>query len=647
MQILDTPLYNDASLVNYWRLEDTSDSKGTATLTATPSPVTYSAGKYINGANFPQDRELYDSTSNWGASGAWSVSLWFKTTLNDNQRIYSADTTSQGLQIQVYTGNIRAYTGNGNVLCDYACNYYDGNWHNIVFVVASTTSRFLYYDGRLVSSPAGTDNVSGSGTVIGSDFNINYPFNGMIDDVARFSRVLTSAEVLQIYSDGTIGNGQVTYLPTKDANREIYTTGLYNISNLTAYYRLSDTSDSKNSYTLTNNNSVPFSAGKFGNCADFGSNNTDKYFSVPNGVIPWGTANFSISMWVSVANNTASYSLLANAVPTYKGFRLLYIDGDLYFEKVGKILLSGGFRPSNNTWFHCVFTSSSTSGFSIYANGSLIANNANTEAFLDPDGQALVLGAQSYNGAIDLFLSGKIDDVGIFNRALTANEISALYYGGGTKGYYPLNGDSSNYTGNGYNLTAYNSPTLGATSGRFGGSVNCVRTSGQYLQYNGSVLGNAIDFTVSCWFKVSSNIGAGEFRGIFTERGNSGGSNRISLLHTDDSGEAILYLVDSSGGSSSMKYNISLTVGQWYHAAVTWDHANIYAYFNGEQISTTNLANLKDASYPTNIGCYYTPAPTDYGFNGNIDEVIVESRCWSKTEMAKYYSNSLGKFISN
>ena len=52
---------------------------------------------------------------------------------------------------------------------------------------------------------------------------------------------------------------------------ELYSTPLYSDANLVAYYRLENTSDSKGSRTLTNNNSVTFTSAKFNNGANFGT----------------------------------------------------------------------------------------------------------------------------------------------------------------------------------------------------------------------------------------------------------------------------------------------------------------------------------------------------------------------------------------
>ena len=76
-------------------------------------------------------------------------------------------------------------------------------------------------------------------------------------------------------------------------------TGMQHWANpgIKALYHLSDVNDSSgNSYTLTNNGTVTFALGKFGNCGVFAAS---KYLSIAStfGINPL-TGAYSISAWV-------------------------------------------------------------------------------------------------------------------------------------------------------------------------------------------------------------------------------------------------------------------------------------------------------------------------------------------------------------
>ena len=114
---------------------------------------------------------------------------------------------------------------------------------------------------------------------------------------------------------------------------EIADTLLASDANLKAYYKMSTgaltTDSSGNSKTLTNNNSVgENSGGAFDYCADFGTANTNKSFSIADALSYAGGA-YAISMWVKVQTELAadndSYTLarvVDAATDTY--FALVY-----------------------------------------------------------------------------------------------------------------------------------------------------------------------------------------------------------------------------------------------------------------------------------------------------------------------------------
>jgi hypothetical protein len=80
------------------------------------------------------------------------------------------------------------------------------------------------------------------------------------------------------------------------------------------------------------------------------------------------------------------------------------------------------------SWQHIVFTAEPNSTAKLYRNGVLVGTSINT-AIVNTLSycNSLNIGRKS-QGAFDAW-GGKIDDIGIWNRALTATEISALYNG--------------------------------------------------------------------------------------------------------------------------------------------------------------------------------------------------------------------------
>jgi hypothetical protein len=86
------------------------------------------------------------------------------------------------------------------------------------------------------------------------------------------------------------------------------------------------------------------------------------------------------------------------------------------------------------TWTHFVFIHNNINGGKIYLNGVLAAQ-ISTQGTLCSSINPLLIGADNANTIINRFFSGKLDDIGIWNRALTLSEISYLYNSGAGRTY--------------------------------------------------------------------------------------------------------------------------------------------------------------------------------------------------------------------
>jgi hypothetical protein len=78
-----------------------------------------------------------------------------------------------------------------------------------------------------------------------------------------------------------------------------------------------------------------------------------------------------------------------------------------------------------NQWIHLCYVINSTT-IKIYKNGSLLSTNASIPLGNSCNNFALNMGFDIFG--TPEYLNGKLDDVGIWNRALTQDEITSLYY---------------------------------------------------------------------------------------------------------------------------------------------------------------------------------------------------------------------------
>jgi hypothetical protein len=199
-------------------------------------------------------------------------------------------------------------------------------------------------------------------------------------------------------------------------------TSLFNDANLVAYYKLSDVSDSKGSNTLTNNNTVTFVAGKYGNAADFGATNTNKSLTVASNLGINGNGAISISCWLNLYNTTGTQAFVFHSSTggADRYLALNIISGELAFNAAGTF---DSVPITTGVWHHVVVTrdgGGSVKGYidnvevvSLSAGGSGVAQNTFR---ISNDGS-------NFGNAL-------IDDVPVFNDVLTADEVAILFAAG-------------------------------------------------------------------------------------------------------------------------------------------------------------------------------------------------------------------------
>lgn len=201
---------------------------------------------------------------------------------------------------------------------------------------------------------------------------------------------------------------------------------------LVAYYPFNGNANDVSGNThngVINGNVIP-STDRFGNLnssykwesSNFNSNDYINIGYLYNDV----TSKITISTWVLLDCAQPNHRIISSGE---QGLTCNQVQGDLIQLKVAYDS-AGGIWPSNqfinkNVWHHIVFTADAITGISkFYIDGLL------TDTIAGTGGGTLSteiwnIGRKSIS-AFDGFC-GKIDDIGIWNRALTQEEITGLY----------------------------------------------------------------------------------------------------------------------------------------------------------------------------------------------------------------------------
>ncbi|MCX6355643.1 MAG: LamG domain-containing protein [Candidatus Aureabacteria bacterium] len=276
--------------------------------------------------------------------------------------------------------------------------------------------------------------------------------NQMYDDIkAKFEECdVTAADVKQgkkffstvpeIWGVRT-GTGLMQPTPTPTSTPTATpTSSLY--GGLISYYKFDESSGSSASesvlgtYNLTTISSPSWVAGKIGNALEF-YGTADYAYRADTG-LPLGSNARSVSLWVYL-NGDASYGqFLAYGTHTNSNFYGSRV-GATTTNKLSFMAHGGSYDWDNITtlspsqWYHVVLKYNGTT-LEYFVNGTS-AGTASRTLNTVSDGTFSV-GAKESNGIYDSFFKGKIDELGIWNRALSPSEISELWNSGSGKALF-------------------------------------------------------------------------------------------------------------------------------------------------------------------------------------------------------------------
>ena len=181
------------------------------------------------------------------------------------------------------------------------------------------------------------------------------------------------------------------------------------------------------------NNGATLTSDRAGNTnSAYSFNGTSNYIDVADNNLLDFTNQYSISGWIyttATSGNSSSRTIVSKAKNSTQTGLSLNLD-NLQSYKItadntdgsGAHLIVSDTIPTLNKWYHTVLTYDGTN-LQIYINGQLAKSTAATISLLNST-HSLTIGSQQIS--LNDYFSGKIDDIGLWNRALTQQEITAL-----------------------------------------------------------------------------------------------------------------------------------------------------------------------------------------------------------------------------
>jgi hypothetical protein len=708
-QILGAPTYMGLSfgLTGWWTMDGNDTTKnnsgvvtaidrsstgihGTLANGAVNAPGKIGQGVTFDGVNdkvsFPLDLDSFITTS------LGSISIWIRptgpspagTAAYDGDAIVVDAAAFLGIHRLDLSGTdgIWIYNWDGNE-DSFAIPYTVDEWVHIVWVHSGGRLRG-YKNGVLINDIASgnTTNIANQLSFGDSVYATGHdPYAGDLDDVRIYNRALAADEVKRLYkigstekfgapnSSGSLASGLVGWWTMDGADTSFNGSGLMTVA---------DRSGNGNIATATAATAPIPVIGKIGQGLNL--DGVNGYLRV-SGLNPTTYNNFTVSAWFKsrlttglddydiIAHSDASYVDDFQFGPTDDASHVDTVRFD-FFDSGSGDLYYGVTDVVDSAWHHLVGIRDSGT-IKIYVDGRLDSSSADLSSGpVTINGRGPNIGTDAQNPLGNNTVDGIIDEVRIYNRALTTDEIKRLYKMGSTLkqgvassngslsqglvGWWPMDG----------NDTAVNSSGVLSAIDRSSSQNNAVASSvansprkvvgriGQALQFDaaGDVLNagsNAVftltDRTISAWIYPTS-FGEGGNNGRIVDKGGSTGWS-LSV----ESPSAMEYFVDCSGGSPSLSaitVNGAIGLNRWQHVVLTATSstrlAAVQFYVNGAQVglnggASTDCTTEKsgDSGDSLLIG---NSSDNPFTFDGSIDDFRVYNRVLTSDEIKRLYN---------
>jgi len=504
-------------------------------------------------------------------------------------------------------------SGNGNELPV-------GIWKQVVMVHDGTNDK-IFIDGVLKAQKA----VAGALNATTKPFGIGYNpidggnwFDGAIDDIGMYNYALSDAAVGSLFATQSAFPGTPTDL----------------VANYSLNGNGTDDSPFRNNATL-----------------DAGATpTTNRYGWGGNALTGYATADNSealqsdfttISFWVKVnaLPGTGEAYLLSNGGYQERWKISLPPHGKVVFTTYATTCCSDMDAGNGNelpvgVWKHVVMVHNGAQD-KIFIDG-VLANEKNTTGALHKTTYPLGFGYDPIDKGS--FFDGSLDDVQLYNRALSDAEVASLYaiqnqvptVAGTLVAHYM-------FSGNGLDATPYHNDATGTVLGtdRFGKSNKAAAFDGTApnVTVANSPQLNSPQTTVGFWVNLNTLPANGEVYLL-----SFGGWQERWKVSLPPHGK-LVWTTNHSGGISDMDAGNGneLPVGAWRYVTLVHDGAKDIIYINGVQVAEKNVVGtLNNTTKPLGIG--YNAVDGGSVLDGRIDEVQVYNVALSAAQIVALYA---------
>ncbi|HET6262398.1 MAG TPA: LamG-like jellyroll fold domain-containing protein, partial [Chloroflexia bacterium] len=470
--------------------------------------------------------------------------------------------------------------------------------------------------------------------------NNGYVFNGQLDEVEIFDRALTATEIQSIYNAGSAGKCK-TATPSACVAPP---------SGMVAWYPGDNNSEDlvgDNDGTLPD--TTPFTGGKVAQALSF--DGVDDYVLVPDHPSLDLPTAVSVDVWMRATSGSGFQGLVSKfehyTHPAHDdAYNLSIENGTIRWQIVANgrdFQLNTPVLPIFDGEYHLLAGTydSTAQRMVIYVDGVEMAAQAAYGTISDVN-TPLYLGAAKTYGANNHYFNGQLDEVEIFDRALTAAQILSIYNAGsagkcktaaplacvappaGMVAWYPGDNNSEDIAGDN-DGTLQDNTTF--TGGKVAQALSFDGVDDYVLVPDHPSLDLPTAVSVDVWMRATSGSG---FQGLvskfehYTHPANDDAYN-LSIENGTIRWQIVANGVDFQLNTAVLPIfdgEFHLLAGTYYSVA-----QRMVIYVDGvEMAAQVAYGTISDVSTPLYLGAAKTYGSNNHYFNGQLDEVEIFNR---------------------
>jgi hypothetical protein len=607
---------------------DSSGNGNTGTLTSGAGWATGQSGSAVNldGVN---DHVQVGAQSSLVMSNTASITAWLHPTGPGSDPTFGAAIVAKEgeyVLARLPNGRIHWAFANSNPgwqLTDTGFVAPLNQWTHIAVTYDQGTIR-TYANGSLVHTHNGAGAIGDVNTgqndlrIGGRQMQfITHYFQGRIDEVRLYNRAITESEITELVGD-------------TDSGLKGYWQFDENTGTTAA-----DSSGNGNTGTLASG--AGWATGQNGSAVNLDGVNDHVQVGTQSSLVMSNTA--SITAWLHPTGPGSDPTFGAAIVAKEGEYVLARLpNGRIHWafanSSPGWQLTDTGFVAPLNQWTHIAVTYDQGT-IKTYANGNLVHTHNGAGAIGDVNtGQNdLRIGGRQMQ-FITHYFQGRIDEVRLYNRAISESEITELVGDpdSGLKGYWQFDENTgttaADSSGNGNTGTLTSG--AGWATGQSGSAVNLdgVNDHVQVGAQSSLVMGNTASITA--WLHPTGPGSDPTFGAAIVAKE---GEYVLARL---PNGRIHWAFANSNPGWQLTDTGFVAPLNQWTHIVVTYDQGTIKTYANGNLVHTHNgagaIGDVNTGQNDLRIGGRQMQFITHY-FQGRIDEVRVYNRAISESEI--------------